>query len=229
MLYRWPYPSEQPLELLPESVEDVLPVDAQDKSFSFLSLLYSHLCGGIRHGEASLVFLGVKVSAVFQRLEGEKPVRLLGREACRMTVPLHPHRVGKKREPSTYAVRPFLQVCRPLPFPFQFLDVVGLYRGKFPAVLHPLPLQAGLQVPYALLTGRYLVLKAAVVRLQFLDFPAAKKRTHLRHDGGLCLHLDRLQPLRVDFLSGRFSASSCSALSCRTFSSSSPVCRLKSL
>ena len=84
------------------------------------------------------------------------------------------------------------------------MDVVGLHRGKFPAVLCPLPLQTGLQVLYALLAGGYLVLKTAVVRLQFLDFSTAQKRTHLCYDGGLCLHLDRLQLSRVDFLSGRF-------------------------
>ena len=174
LLYRWSYPSEQPLELLPEPVEDVLPVDAQDKAFPSLSLLYSHLCGGTRHGEGSLVFLGVKVPAVLQRLEREKPVRLLGREACRTAVPLHAHRVGEKREPAARTLRPFLQICRPLLFPFQFLDVVGLHRGKFPAVLCPLPLQTGLQVLYALFTGGYFVLQAAVVRLQLLDFPTAQ-------------------------------------------------------
>lgn len=61
------------------------------------------------------------------------------------------------------------------PFPFPVLDVVGLHRGKFPAVLCPLPLQTGLQVLYALLAGGYLVLKAAVVRLQLLDFPLPKR------------------------------------------------------
>ena len=131
------------------------------------------------------MFLGVKVPAVLQRLEREKPVRLLGREACRTAVPLHAHRVGEKREPAARTLRPFLQICRPLLFPFQFLDVVGLHRGKFPAVLCPLPLQTGLQVLYALFTGGYFVLQAAVVRLQLLDFPTAQKRTQLCYDGGL--------------------------------------------
>lgn len=82
------------------------------------SLFYSHLCDGTRHGKASIVFLGVKVPTVLQRLEREKPIRLIDCEACRTAVPLHEHRVGEKREPTTYAFRPLLQVCRPLPFQF---------------------------------------------------------------------------------------------------------------
>ena len=90
------------------------------------------------------------------------------------------------------------------PFPFPVFGCSRSAPWQVPAVLCPLPLQTGLQVLYALFTGGYFVLQAAVVRLQLPDFPTAQKRTHLRHDGGLCLHLDRLQLLRVDFLSGRF-------------------------
>lgn len=81
------------------------------------------------------MLFGVEASVVFQRLEREEAVRLFGREAYRMAILLHAHCVGKKREPPARPVRPFLQVCRLLLFPFQFPDVVGLHCGKFPALL----------------------------------------------------------------------------------------------